>query len=945
MTLIDVIRRTLRVVLIAPLLLLVLGAGSAQAAITPLYNNIEGPRTVSGIDSHAVGRSDDRSYRTAMAFKPTKSGTAQLLSMRGRCVVPYPTGTACANIGQVSLYDDAGGKPAGAPLGTMGFYLLEDTQGSWRIKINGNPTGGTFRLTVTADGVTRTTAPIAFDATHDGRGLDTSVYWRLHQINFQPGFMTHGRFPEDPLFLRFEGTITVTDVQLTGGKNPSVDVTQPRIEEECGTLSPAPQLKAGHKYWAVMTAEDGVGWDDWSNDTGEVLESVDGGTWDTAFSTKVPTLRIDSGSNTCQPVAEPNPVSGTSLGQMIVRPGGAPAWTTITMSNRGIAPMTLGGATFSGKGKAFSLMDGSPGPLARNAALKPIGIDGTSIFYPTCNTNVPEGWYRSSLDIETSDPDQPVVRYPISCLVDGTPPRIDFRELVPGGNGWVTTTGTKRVKASDPESDDMIESLSCSRGSEQFSTSGKSLDVKFTEEGDAPIKCTVRDVAGNSATVSQPVKIDTRRPSISSKTSPEPNADGWSNAAQVAVSFECSDPVPGSGVAAGPDPQRTLTAETSGTNVDSGECRDAAGLQADRVGVRVKIDRTTPAIAASVSPAPNAAGWNRTDATVAFACADRGPVQAGIGIDTAADVVVTDETAGRTVTSNGRCVDRAGNEASAGSRTVKVDKTEPSTALESGPSGGSRSGTAQLAFSGSDALSGVARFECSLDGAAFAACTSPRRLDNLADGDHAFRVRAVDVAGNVDGTPETRVWTVDAAAPSTRIDSGPANVTGSRAATFTYAGDAGAGGPVTSYECRLDDAAFAPCASDGTSYSGLAGGTHRFEVRARDGAGRVDPAPAARDWTVDLVAPSTTIAGAPDASTPATDAAFSFTAADAGGSEVAGFECRLDGAPFAACSSPVALADLAPGPHTFAVRAADAVGNVEGTPASYSWTIAATESR
>ena len=239
------------------------------------------------------------------------------------------------------------------------------------------------------------------------------MYWRLHQIDFHPGFMTIGRFPDDPLFLRFEGTIAVTNIQLTGGQNPSIDVTQPRIEEECGRLSPAPQLEAGRKYWAVMTAEDGVGWDDWTNDTGEVLESVNGGAWGAAFSNKVPTLRIDSGADTCQPVAEPNPVSGTNLGQMIVRPGGAPAWTSITMSNRGIAPMTLGSATFSGNGRGVHADGRSPGPLARNAVLKPLGIDATSIFYPTCNPNVPERWYRSTLEIETSDPDQPIVRYPI----------------------------------------------------------------------------------------------------------------------------------------------------------------------------------------------------------------------------------------------------------------------------------------------------------------------------------------------------------------------------------------------------------------------------------------------------------------------------------------------------------------------------------------------------
>ena len=37
------------------------------------------------------------------------------------------------------------------------------------------------------------------------------------------------------------------------------------------------------------------------------------------------------------------------------------------------------------------------------------------------------------------------------------------------------------------------------------------------------------------------------------------------------------------------------------------------------------------------------------------------------------------------------------------------------------------------------------------------------------------------------------------------------------------------------------------------------------------------------------------------------------------------------------------MTGLTVGPHTFSVRASDAVGNVEETPATYSWTVAATE--
>ncbi len=52
----------------------------------------------------------------------------------------------------------------------------------------------------------------------------------------------------------------------------------------------------------------------------------------------------------------------------------------------------------------------------------------------------------------------------------------------------------------------------------------------------------------------------------------------------------------------------------------------------------------------------------------------------------------------------------------------------------------------------------VTTFNCSLDAAAFAACTSPQTYSGLTNGSHTFQVRAVDAAGNVDPTPATYTW-------------------------------------------------------------------------------------------------------------------------------------------------------------------------------------------
>jgi Ca2+-binding RTX toxin-like protein len=173
-----------------------------------------------------------------------------------------------------------------------------------------------------------------------------------------------------------------------------------------------------------------------------------------------------------------------------------------------------------------------------------------------------------------------------------------------------------------------------------------------------------------------------------------------------------------------------------------------------------------------------------------------------------------------------------------------ADTTPPDTSIAAGPSGSVTSRSASFSFS---ATEGGAAFECSLDGAAFAGCTSPRDYDGLSDGVHSFSVRARDEAGNVDPSPATRAWTVDATPPETMINSGPSGTTTSRSASFSFStSESGA-----SFGCSLDGDAFASCTSP-ISYDGLAVGSHTFAVRATDSVGNTDASPATQSWWVAL---------------------------------------------------------------------------------------------
>jgi len=178
-----------------------------------------------------------------------------------------------------------------------------------------------------------------------------------------------------------------------------------------------------------------------------------------------------------------------------------------------------------------------------------------------------------------------------------------------------------------------------------------------------------------------------------------------------------------------------------------------------------------------------------------------------------------------------------------------------------------------------------ATFLCTLDGGAWAECSSPYAFSALPEGTHQFQVQAIDTAGNYDPSPVLRTWTIDLTDPMTTITAGPDAVTVLTAASFSFDSPDGA-----AFHCSLDGAAYVACASP-ANYTALAGGAHTFSVYAVDAAGNADESPATWAWTVDVTAPDTTVLGGPTGVVATTSATLSFNADDG----AATFECRLDG--------------------------------------------------
>ena len=226
--------------------------------------------------------------------------------------------------------------------------------------------------------------------------------------------------------------------------------------------------------------------------------------------------------------------------------------------------------------------------------------------------------------------------------------------------------------------------------------------------------------------------VDTDLPVIHASAAPPANAASWNNT-PVTVSYTCSDATSGIASCASP---ATVSTEGAG-QVITGSAVDRAGNSAS-ASVTLNIDFTPPTISSSLVPAANAFGWNNTDVTVNFVCAD---ALSGVATCTA-PAVLTAEGAGQTA--SGTASDKAGNSAST-TATVSIDKTPPAITATVSPvpnaNGIINATTATVSFTCSDALSGVA--------------TCPAPVNVTTTGLQTISGTAVDKAGNSTNTSLT----------------------------------------------------------------------------------------------------------------------------------------------------------------------------------------------
>jgi hypothetical protein len=272
-----------------------------------------------------------------------------------------------------------------------------------------------------------------------------------------------------------------------------------------------------------------------------------------------------------------------------------------------------------------------------------------------------------------------------------------------------------------------------------------------------------------------------------------------------------------------------------------------------------------------------------------------------------------------------KATDTAGNAGPETTYTWTIDTVAPTVVITQKPSNPNSTTSATFAFTASQNGSS---FSCRLDEGGFQPCSSPKSYSNLSDGPHIFSVKATDSAGNT-GLDVPYGWTIETRTPTASVTAAPAGLSNSRSATFGFAAD-----EPSTFECKQDDRGFEPCTSP-VLYVGLGDGAHVFSVRARDAVGNMS-APVSHAWTIDATAPETALASAPKSAATATSATFAFSASENGS-----FECRLDGAPFALCGSPKSYGGLGQGDHRFEVRAIDAAGNADATPALHAWKIQA----
>jgi hypothetical protein len=487
-------------------------------------------------------------------------------------------------------------------------------------------------------------------------------------------------------------------------------------------------------------------------------------------------------------------------------------------------------------------------------------------------------------------------------------------------------------------------------------------------EGPHGVTAVATDAAGNPSASSAPVVfvVDRTPPAAPSVTvppdssvlsNPQPTYAGLAEPlSRVTVSVDgamaCAALADATGAFNCPQPVALL----DGTHAVSAVATDAAGnTSATSATVHFTVDTLAPAPPLLVAPAngsilnnnrPTYSGSAEPGATVHVTVNGAPACTAVAAAGGAFNCTQTTTLPDGLYTIQATATDAAGNTSAVSNALSLTIETQPPLApTVLVPADGSVIGNALPSYSGrAEANSTV---NVSVDGAV--ACTTVASSTGtflcaqptpLTESSHAVTATATDIAGNVSPVSATVTFTVDLTAPAAPTLTSPMNGALLNVATPTLGGTAEASSTVT---VKVDGATVCTAtASASGAFScvpttPLADGAHQATATAKDAAGNTSATSAPVSFSIDATPPDTTITSKPPAQTHASSADFTFTSNESG----ATFECSLDGASFTACPASATFVGLSGGSHTLDVRAKDAAGNVDPTPAEWTWTVLA----
>jgi PKD repeat protein len=300
----------------------------------------------------------------------------------------------------------------------------------------------------------------------------------------------------------------------------------------------------------------------------------------------------------------------------------------------------------------------------------------------------------------------------VTVLADTIPPTTTaVLSPLANANGWNNSNVTLTLTAVDEPGGTGVKQITYSASGAQSIAStvanSASTSLTISTEGITTITFFGTDNAANiEAAKTVTIKLDKTPPQITDSRTPPANQYGWNNS-NVTVSFACSDSL--SGLAPGSGPIDAVVSAEGANQSVTGACQDVAGNSASATVSGINVDKTPPTITGSRAPAANSFGWNNTDVTVSFACAD---FLSGVDTCGPSPQIVTSE--GLNQSRIGTAVDLAGNRATAVVGNLNIDKTPPSISCTANPSvlwpPDNKLVSVTVSVSLSDSLSGTAGF-------------------------------------------------------------------------------------------------------------------------------------------------------------------------------------------------------------------------------------------